>query len=405
MGTLVLQTLNDDVVELRPVRWAHGGETVASLDGKATFVAGALPGETVRARLTQEKRSWARAELVEIVRPSNDRVDAPCPVFGECGGCQWQHVALQSQASAKREILVGQLEHLGGLSPHVRATVSPGPPFGYRNRMTFRVVGGSPAMYRRRSRLPVIVPGCLLLTPRLADVFSRLGDLEGVREITLRAGVRTGEALAVVSGRLPAHASSWGLDVVHGRKAAIGGSSIHEEVAGARLRVSARSFFQVNTDGAEALVALVREALDPRPDETLLDAYAGVGLFSSTIGSDASRVIAIESDRRAVADIEHNLSNMDVRIVEERFEAGVDGTWDVAVVDPPRSGLGERGVEVVTRGGPRAIAYVSCDPAALARDARLLEAHGYVCRWVAPVDMFPQSFHVESVAAFSAQPV
>jgi 23S rRNA (uracil1939-C5)-methyltransferase len=393
----------DDVVVLTPRRWAHGGEAVARLDGKTVFVADALPGETVRARVIIEKPSWARAELVEVLEPSEDRITPPCPVFGVCGGCQWQHVRPDVQASAKRQILIGQLEHVGGLEEApVRAMMSPGPEFGYRNRMAFRVdPGGRPSMYRRRSRHHVALPGCLLLTPRLVDVFGRLGSLEGAKGIVLRAGVRTGEALAVVGGRLPPQIASWEISVVHGHGAAIGSPFIHEEVAGVRLRISGRAFFQVNTDGAEALVDLVREAIAPQANETLLDGYAGVGLFSATVGRDAARVIAVESDGRSIHDLERNTDAMEARIVRGRFEDGVDDTWDVAVVDPPRSGLGARGVEMVSRTSPRAVAYVSCDPAALARDMRYFDDHGYVCRWIAPVDMFPQTFHIEAVAAFS----
>lgn len=390
-----------DSVEVTPLRWAHGGETVARIDGKALFVPDTLPGERIRARVTVEKQSWSRGELVEVLEASPSRVEAPCPAFGSCGGCQWQHVEYETQATAKRQIIVDQLEHLGGMaSPIVRTTVSPGPPFGYRNRMAFRVDGGSPAMYRRGSHDNVPIPDCLLLVPALVDLYGRLGDMQGVAEFTLRAGTRTGDVLVAIRGRVPAQAGSWGAAVMKGRRPVIGRPYLYEEVAGIRLRVSGRSFFQVNTDGAEALVELVTEALDPSGDETLLDGYAGVGLFSATVGRRAGSIISVESDRHAVPDLDKNLAGLDARIVHGRFEEGVNAGWDVAVVDPPRAGLGVRGVEVVTSAKPRAVAYVSCDPASLARDVRHFETSGYDCRLVTPVDMFPQTFHVESVAAF-----
>ncbi len=390
-----------DVFEVTPLRWAHGGETVGRVDGKTVFIADALPGERVRARMVVDKPSWSRAELVEVLEVSPGRISPPCGVFGSCGGCQWQHVEYATQASAKRQIVTDQLQHLGGMTdPPVRQTVTPGPVFGYRNRMTFKVDGGAPAMYRRRSPTHVVIPECLLLVPQLVELYSRLGDMSGVTEFTLRAGARTGDTLVVIDGQVPSHARSWGASVVRGSRPLIGRPFLYEEVAGTRLRVSGRSFFQVNTDGAEALVGLVTEALEPSVDETLLDGYAGVGLFAATIGRDAGRVVAVESNRRAMADLMANVEGIDTQFAGTPFEKGVNATWDVAVVDPPRAGLGARGVEVVTSPRPRAVAYVSCDPASLARDVRLFGAAGYECRWIVPVDMFPQTFHVETVAAF-----
>jgi 23S rRNA (uracil1939-C5)-methyltransferase len=390
-----------DVLDVTPLRWAHGGETVGRVNGKTVFVADALPGERVRARVIADKASWTRAELVEVVEASPDRVTPPCGVFGSCGGCQWQHVDYATQASAKQQIVTDQLQHLGGMTePPVRQTATPGPAFGYRNRMTFRVDGGMPAMHRRRTRTLVAVPECLLLVPRLEELYGQLGDMRGATAFTLRAGARTGDTLVVIDGQVPAHATSWGASVMRGSRPLIGRPFFHEEVAGVRLRVSGRTFFQVNTDGAEELVRLVAEALEPRADETLLDGYAGAGLFSATVGRRAGRVVAVESNRRAHSDLAVNVEGIDTQIIGSRFEEGVDAVWDIAVVDPPRAGLGARGVEVVTTPRPRAVAYVSCDPASLARDVRLLGATGYECRWITPVDMFPQTFHVETVAAF-----
>ncbi|NIA24384.1 MAG: TRAM domain-containing protein [Gammaproteobacteria bacterium] len=395
-----------DPIELVPDRWANGGEVVGRWQGKAVFVPDALPGERIRVRIVREKSSWARAELLEVITPSPQRTAVPCSVFGTCGGCQWQHVSYEAQLEAKRQIVQGQLEHLGGVSePMVCGTVAPGAPFGYRNRMTFHVAGGDLSMYRRRSRDPVAVAQCHLLVPALADLFARLDPVEGTRQMTIRSGTRTGDLLVVVVGAVPSGAEAWGARVAQSNRGrvrpVIGDPFIHEEVADVRFRISGEAFFQVNTDGAEALVRLVREAVDPRSDDVLVDGYSGVGLFAATIGREVRKVIAVESDARALGDLRHNLDGVQAQIAGHRFEAGVGGAWDIAIVDPPRTGLGKGGVDVVVSGRPRAVAYVSCDPASLARDSRYLADHGYRLQWAAPVDLFPQTFHVETVAAFT----
>ena len=181
-----------------------------------------------------------------------------------------------------------------------------------------------------------------------------------------------------------------------------------ETVAGVAFRITGDAFFQNNTPGAEALVGLVAEALAPRPGETLLDAYAGGGLFGLTVGRGTAGVLAVESDPVAVEDLRHNAeaAPMPVRVVEGAVEEALpllEARWDLAVADPPRNGLGEGGVRAVVAGRPRAIAYVACDPASLARDTRMLVEAGYRLEWAVPVDLFPQTFHVETVAAFTAR--
>ena len=399
------------MIELTPSDIAHGGEAVGRLYGKAHFVAGAIPGETVQGRVVLDKGSWARVELAEVIEPSPARVRPPCSHFGACGGCQWQFADYSAQLEWKRSIVAGQLEHLGKVhDPAVRATVASADPYRYRNRMDFRVLDGMPAMYRRRSRELVPLSECLLLHPLLAPVFEQLGDLDGVRRVVLRAGVTTGEKLVILEGEVPAQAESWDASVAHRSKHGLtvvsGASAIHEEIAGARLRITGGSFFQNNTAGAGDLVDLVDEALDIEPGDTLLDAYAGGGLFSVTSGRSASRVLAVEISPMSVSDLRHNLATNGVddhRVVKGAFEAvaeGLDEYWDVAVVDPTRDGLGIGGINAVTAAMPRTIAYVACDPASLARDSRHLGEVGYTLDWVAPVDLFPQTYHIEAVARF-----
>ncbi len=398
-------------MELTPIDIAHGGEAVARHDGKAHFIAGAMPGERVEGDIVLDKGSWARVEITRVIEASPHRVTPACPHFGECGGCQWQFADYPAQLDWKHSIVAGQLTHLGKLTEApVRETVAVGPPYGYRNRVDFRVFDGKPALYRQKSRHLVPLDVCHLLHPLLAEVFDALGPLDGVERLILRAGVTTGERLAIIEGTVPDQIGDWECSVAqrsrHGLTVISGTGEIHEEIAGARLRVTGGAFFQNNTAGAQALVRLVTEATDPLPYETVLDAYAGGGLFGATVGRTAGRVIAVETSPLAVADLRHNLKAAgieDHRVVRGEFEkvAGtLDEYWDVAIIDPPRVGLGIGGVAAVTAAFPRVIAYVSCDPASLARDHRYLEDAGYVLDWATPVDLFPQTYHVETVARY-----
>jgi 23S rRNA (uracil1939-C5)-methyltransferase len=399
------------VIEFVPTDIAHGGEAVGRLYGKAHFVEGAMPGETIRGRVVVDKGSWARVALEEIVTTSPDRVAPPCPHFAECGGCQWQFADYAAQLAWKQSIVAGQLRHLGKLDdPPVAPTVPAAEPYRYRNRMDFRVVDGAPAMHRRRSKQLVPLSECHLLHPLLQPIFHDLGELNGVRRIILRAGVTTGETLVLLEGEVPPQANDWDGSVAHrtrrGLRVIRGAAMVHEEIDGVRLRITGGSFFQNNTHGAAQLVRLVAEALAPEPTDTMLDAYAGGGLFSATVGRRAGRVLAVEISPMAVSDLRHNLGDAGVgdhRVVKGAFEqiaAGLDEYWDLAVVDPTRDGLGIGGVEAVTAAMPRTIVYVACDPASLARDSRYLADAGYRLDRVTPVDLFPQTFHIEAVARF-----
>jgi 23S rRNA (uracil1939-C5)-methyltransferase len=399
------------VIELVPEDIAHGGEAVGRLYGKAHFVAGVIPGERVQGRVVVDKGSWARVELERVLEPSPDRVEPPCPHFQACGGCQWQYADYSAQLRWKASIVAGQLAHLGGMQdPPVREAVAAGPPYGYRNRMDFRVADGRPALHRRRSKQLVPLDECSLLHPELRSLFDALGPLEGVRKLILRIGATTGERLVIVEGTVPEQAAGWGTSVAQrtrqGLRVIKGSGEIHEEIDGVTLRITGGSFFQNNTDGADRLVGLVAEALHPERIDTMLDAYAGGGLFGATVGRDAGRVLAVEASPMSLHDLRHNLAGSGVadhRVVAGAFEEEafhLDEYWDLAVVDPPRRGLGIGGVAAVTAATPRVIAYVACDPASLARDRRHLADAGYELEWVTPVDLFPQTYHIEAVARF-----
>lgn len=360
---------------------SHGGRAVGRIDGQVVFVTGAYPGETVEAVVTGGGRRHLEARTLTVLDPSPGRVDAPCPHFGICGGCQWQTAAYAFQLDWKREVVADQLLHLGRLPEiEVLPTLAPGPAYGYRNRMDFKLVGGRPALLRAASHEPVQLDVCLLMADAMQPLFHDLQPPPGTERVTLRAGIGTGETLVLFDDET---------------------GILHEKVAGVVFRITGQAFFQVNTAGAESLVALVDRALSPGSGDVMLDGYSGGGLFSATVGGGCKAVVAVESDRIATEDLAYNTS---ARVIKGRFERSLSrlpARFDLAMVDPPRAGLGVEGVGVLISGRPRAIAYVSCDPASFARDAALLIGHGYRLDWVQPVDMFPQTFHIEMVGAFS----
>jgi tRNA/tmRNA/rRNA uracil-C5-methylase (TrmA/RlmC/RlmD family) len=402
---------------------AHGGEAVARLaDGRVVFVPFAAPGERVRVWVVDDRRRFARAELEEVLEPSPDRVEPPCPHFGpgRCGGCAWQHLHPAAQGELKARLVREQLAHLGGLQDvPVRPALRPhgagdGEPagFGYRERATLTAgQDGRLGFLRAASHEVHPVDRCPLLAGDLAELPGQLGRHPPGAKVRLRRGA-AGERLVVLEAGaaartrfLPPAGVSW--VTVRGDGKVVEGEGapfVTERVAGVELHVSAASFFQVHRAGAEALVELVAEALEPGQGELLLDLYAGVGLFAATVGARAARVVAVESWKPAVRDAKRNLrGHRDATVLQDDVANALPrlAPADVAVLDPPRAGAGARVLERLAALGPRAVALVSCDPAALARDVRILADLGYRPAWVQPVDLFPQTAHVEAVTALS----
>jgi tRNA/tmRNA/rRNA uracil-C5-methylase (TrmA/RlmC/RlmD family) len=398
---------------------AHGGEAVGRLaDGRAVFVPYAIPGERVRVRVTTTRRRFARAELLQVLEPSPDRVEARCPHFGpgRCGGCAWQHIRPEAQADLKARLVRQQLVHVGGLTGiEVRPTLRPkagGEPegFGYRERATLTAAeDGRLGFMRAGSHSVHPVDRCPLLASGLQELPGALGRHPSGAKVRLRRGAG-GERLVVLeagaSSRTrfyPPADLAWA--TVRGSGTVVDGEgepSVTERIAGVELHVSAASFFQVHRDGAEALVQLAGDALGPVTGGTLLDLYAGVGLFAATVGAEAAKVVAVESWKPAARDARRNLrAHPDATVLQDDVAKALARVpaADLVVIDPPRAGAGAVALGRVAALRPRAIALVSCDPAALARDVRTLADLGYGAAWVQPVDLFPQTAHVEALTA------
>ena len=379
---------------------AVGGEGVArEPSGRVVFVEGALPGERVRVAVTDERRHHARAVVLEVIEPAPTRVTPPCPfVAAGCGGCGWQHVDPEAQRALKGSMVAEALARLGGVPG---PEVAPGPVLpatGYRT--TLRGVAdatGRFALRRHHSHDLVPVPACLVAHPRLAAVAAE-GRFPAGREITIRVGARTGDRMVIVDGPAGAVEVPDGVRVVTGDELAGGRRAwLFEVVAGVRLRVSARSFFQAGPDAAEALVAAVGQALGP--SETLADLYAGVGLFAATVGRGA-RVVAVEASASAAADARVNLAGGDAKVVRRDVARWRPRAVEAAVADPPRAGLGRGGLRAVAATRASRVVLVSCDAGALGRDARLLAEAGYAWTGSTLVDAFPHTPHVEVVSRF-----
>ncbi len=387
---------------------AHGGQGVARIDGKVLFIPDALPGATVSFEVTEDHPRWGRARLVDVIEPGPFAVDPVCRHAADCGGCQWQHADLMAQRDWKRRIVIEQLERIGRVpDPPVNLTKSAGPPFGYRTRMDFVVAPeGGLALHRRRSDELVRLEECPLIHPSL-ELLLAISDFRGLGKVTLRTGIRTGDRLIVIDAELPEDAPGWGAPTCRVDRGQVvpllGDPWFHEVVAGVRFRVTASAFFQNNTDGADALAELVAAAAGR--GGTLVDLYAGGGLFSCTVGRRFDRVVAVESSRLAVQDLRHNavgLDHVEVHRIDVRRAGGLlaEHAGATLIADPPRIGLEKRGVEMVLGVRPERIVLVSCDPASLGRDTRLLMEGGYRLVESTPLDLFPQTFHVEVVSRF-----
>lgn len=445
-------------VDLEVLRLGFRGEGVARHEGFTVFVPGALPGELIRARIGRVRARYADAELLSIVEPSQDRVEPPCAVYGECGGCQLQHMTYEAQLRFKGHAVADALIHLGRFAPETVSAAMENvrgmsEPWRYRNKVAVAAVAREgkfvAGFVEEGTHEPVSAEQCLI-RPEFHDVLVRsvvevLGELHiepyderartgHVRRISIRT-TSTGDAMVIVATadhELP-HAYEFarrmdarcpdGIRLAgvvqtvaqpgdrrpagQRRRTLWGSEYLQEEMFGFRLRVSADSFLQVNPRQTGVLYDLALRQADIRRDEDVFDLYSGVGALTMALAARAKAVYGIESAPGAVADAMYNaeengVSNVFYRLgsaereinslLKSRIRPGV------AVLDPPRAGAGPRVLAALMRGEPRRIVYISCDPATLARDLRVLSDSGYRLRRVIPVDMFPQTAHVECVA-------
>jgi tRNA/tmRNA/rRNA uracil-C5-methylase (TrmA/RlmC/RlmD family) len=337
-----------------------GGVCVARAeDGRVVFVRGALPGETVRVSVTSSGARFLRATVEEVLSASPDRVVPPCPVFGVCGGCDWQHASPALQLSLKTALVREQMKRVGRFD--WEGVVEPVQPvWGWRTRTQWAQGVG---FYAHRSHDVVPVSSCLI-----SAVPTPPGPADGVVEVMALGDAR--------GARIP--------------------------VLDRRFEVAAGGFWQVHSAAPELLVSAVLEALAPQPGESCLDLYSGVGLFAAFLGvavGPTGSVLAVEASARACADAARNTDDLPwVRVRTAVVTPSVLRPADLVVLDPPRAGAGLEVTAALARQRPRAMAYVSCDPATLARDLRVFLDAGWSLESLQAWDLYPQTEHVELLA-------
>ncbi|MGW4347150.1 class I SAM-dependent RNA methyltransferase [Streptomyces sp. NPDC004690] len=419
-------------VEIGPV--AHGGHCIARTDeGQVLFVRHALPGERVVARVTEgeEGARFLRADAVRILEASKDRIEAPCPYAGpgRCGGCDWQHAKPGAQRRLKGEVIAEQLKRLAGLTPEEAGwdgTVMPAEgdklPAGevpqWRTRVQYAIdpATGHAGLRRHRSHEVEPIEHCMIAAEGVSELGIEQRDWTGMESVEAIAATGSQDRQVILTprpgARLPlveldkpvsvlrVDEKTGGVHRVHGRP------FVRERADGRTHRVGGGGFWQVHPKAADTLVKAVMQGLLPRKGDMALDLYCGVGLFAGALADrigEKGAVLGIESGKRAVQDARHNLADFPrVRIEQGKVESILPRTGitevDLIVLDPPRAGAGRQTVAHLTSLAARRIAYVACDPAALARDLAYFREGGYRVRTLRAFDLFPMTHHVECVA-------
>ena len=433
---------------------AEGSGIGRAPDGMAVFVPFTAVGDTLRVRIVKVQKTMAFGIVDEIVTPSAHRIAADCPVFGKCGGCVYGHITYEEELRLKRQRVADAVERIGGLSLEAEPIIGCDSPWRYRNKAQYPVTQGENGVkigfYAARSHRVVENRDCLLQPPCFETVIRTVEEWMNeyriepydesthrglIRHVYLRIGQVSGEVmvcLVATSGKVPhtdtlvdrlktavpavrsvcVNVNRRDTNVVLGDTtfALYGEPYVTDTLCGMQFRLSPQSFYQVNHDGAERLYRKAREEAALCGRETVLDLYCGTGTIGLSMADAAGTIIGVEVVEAAVRDAEENARQNGV--TNARFIAADAGEAaaqleregvrpDVVVIDPPRKGCSPDVIDTIVRMAPDRVVYVSCDPATLARDLKLFAERGYITERVTPVDMFPRTAHVESVARLS----
>lgn len=429
----------------------HDGNGVAKIDGYPLFIQGALPNENVQVHVLKTLKNYGFAKVLEILEPSPDRIEAPCEYFEQCGGCQLQHLSYEGQLKWKENMVRNVMTRIGKIDAPVLPVKGMDNPWHYRNKSQIPFAdsefGPIAGFYKAKSHDIVDMDRCLIQTTEADVMMSGLkteltvlgirpyneGSHQGMlRHVVVRKARATNEVMVVLitkSRKFPQagaaiekirelvpnvasivqNINDQKTNVIFGDETITlwGKDVIEDTIGGVRFEISARSFYQVNPEQTEVLYKQALDYADLQGNETVIDAYCGIGTISLFLAQKAKRVMGVEIVPQAIEDAKRNAEING--FTNTYFEAGpaeeVIPRWykegkeaDVLVVDPPRKGCDEALLTTILAQRPKRIVYVSCNPGTLARDLRILEDGGYKTQEVQPVDMFPHSTHVETVA-------
>jgi 23S rRNA (uracil1939-C5)-methyltransferase len=426
------------LMELKVEKLVYGGDGLARLPadehgtGKTVFVPFSIDGEEIEAQIVEQKPGFARARLERILQRSPDRVQPGCPYFSKCGGCQYQHANYARQLEIKSAILVETLQRTAKINLPCDLQVHRSPEWNYRNRTRLKLRGAPEfalGYYKFRSHELLPIEECPISSPLIncaiekiwgagragaipaeiseIELFADHADERLLAEVycSPRTSTTAGQAIASTVGKILSNAIGIAVfeqppanqAIEPKRVASFGESALVYETKSARYRVSAGTFFQVNRFLIDELIAIVTNGASGK---LALDLYAGVGLFSTVLARSFAQVIAVESSQTSLSDLRHNAcpEAKAVLATTEQYLGQASGVRpDLMVVDPPRGGLGERVVRSLAKLEALKITYVSCDPSTLARDLKLMTGLGYRITSAHLIDLFPQTFHIESV--------
>jgi len=402
---------------------AFKGYGVSRIDGKVVFIPYAAAGDEAWVKIVEEKKTYAMGRLVEILVPSPWRVKPPCPYFGRCGGCQWQHIDGAQQVELKKEILKDLLMRLGGLKEIPSITLFPSPdPYDYRTRVQLKVRGERLGYFRERSHQLVDIEGCPIAHPLVNEIIQllrkQMTSFPSIEEIDINVSPEEGKGVLIfypliptqgremsLEGFLKAHPMVKGIVMRGERETALLGKPHLSFTIPFKLTLhtSPGTFFQVNLKQNEKLIQKVLEFSGAKRDEKALDLYSGVGNFTLPIATVTQEVWGVEENRAAVNDARRNAELNEIKnchFIQGRVEE-VLRDWkrkepDLVILDPPRAGC-KRILDQLAGLKPKRIVYVSCEPTTLARDLRLFSKKGYFPHELALIDMFPQTYHMEVV--------
>jgi tRNA/tmRNA/rRNA uracil-C5-methylase (TrmA/RlmC/RlmD family) len=412
-----------ELLELSVGEAVHGGWCVARTGpGPVVFVRHALPGERVQAVITQTTSRFARADAVEVLEASADRVPPPCPHArpGGCGGCDWQHASLPAQRALKAAVIRQQLRRIAGIEREVTVEPLPGDQagLGWRTRVKFAVGrDGAAGLRRHRSHEVMEIGECPIAHPLVTEAGATLRAWPPGAAVEVAVAPGSGQRAVIVTCAGPPPEIEVAADTILAGRAGGSGPAVlrgpgylRQRAAGRDWRVRATGFWQVHPGAADTLAAAVLDALRPRPGEVALDLYCGAGLFAGVLAEAVGpegAVVGIESDPAAVRDARHNLRATPWARVHRGDAAatlarnGLSGA-SLAVLDPPRTGIARRVIDLLSAGGQVGrIGYVSCDPATLARDIAALAASGWTLEALRAFDAFPMTHHVECLATLT----